>query len=112
MDEIKAKKILDSMSLEDCIAMFNEVANANGFYHSTIHEVDDDSWWNELFRRRKDNCYGLVRDLLDSKDSFNHTDMYFHYDEEGMVFSSFNTKEELLKYISEDFYIEEIYNMN
>lgn len=109
MDESQARLILKGMSLEECIKMWNESLD-----HYTraygIHYMTDDYWWEWLSKHI--GGLGFVSNLLISGDKFNLMDKYFFYDEEGGMFFSFSTKQELTESLGEDFFIKEIRNAN
>jgi hypothetical protein len=91
----EAQEKVEQMSLEDLIKLWNDVvANTEDYMHA-IHEMKDDSWWNELFRKNAKACRMLVRDLYDST-GFYISDKYFFYDDNECYFESFSTKERLL----------------
>lgn len=100
------------MSLEECIEMFNDKVTDGFFFRSTIHEVDDHSWWSALFYNR--HASALVIELLVSAEEskFDRADNYFVYNEEDYVFCSFSIKEDLVEITGEDFFLDEIINRN
>ena len=102
----QAREKVEQMSLEDLITLWNDVvANTEDYMHA-IHEMKDDSWWNELFRKNINMCRMLVCDLLYSVD-FNIEDRYFFYDDNECFFASFTTKEQLIG-LEGDFFVEVI----
>lgn len=109
MDTLNAKKVLEGMTLEECISLWNKGAKDNDMRSCEIHETDDSSWWEWLMN----DVAGLrfVVDLTNSNGcSFNLNNKYFLYDECGMEFISFNTKDELIEIVSEDALINEVIN--
>lgn len=104
MTREEAKGRIEQMSLEDLIKLWNDVvANTEDYMHA-IHEMKDDAWWNELFRKNAKACRMLVCDLFYSID-FNINDKYFFYDDNECYFESFSTKELLLER-NMDFFVE------
>lgn len=100
----QAREKVEQMSLEDLIKLWNDVvANTEDYMHA-IHEMKDDSWWNELFRKNSKACRMLVYDLFYSVD-FSLNDKYFFYDDNECYFESFSTKERLLD-MNMDFFVE------
>lgn len=96
--------MVDRMSLDELIKLWNDVVADSEDYMQAIHEMKDDSWWNELFRRNASMCRMMVRDLLYSVD-FNIEDRYFFYDDNECYFESFTTKEQLVSN-NRDFFVE------
>ena len=108
MTREQAKKILDGMSLEECIDMWNGYAVQMYQRSTEIHEMDDHHWWDYLSREL--GTYYLMWYLLDSSmDNFDRHDKYFFYDENTCDFYSFDDKEGLMKYV-EKWFIEELIN--
>lgn len=108
MTREEAKEILNGMSLEDCIKMWNDAARNEFDFYRIIADMLDDTYWNIL--ARKLGTINLIWDVLDSSmDTFNRLDGYVFYDENERTFYSFDDKEEMLKYI-EEWFIEEIIN--
>lgn len=102
----QAREKVEQMSLEDLITLWNDVvANTEDYMHA-IHEMKDDSWWNELFRKNINICRMLVCDLLYSVE-FNINDKFFFYDDNECFFASFTTKEQLIG-LECDFFVEVI----
>ena len=99
-----ARKKIEQMSLEDLIELWNDVVANTEDCMLEIHEMKDDSWWNELFRKNSKACRMLVCDLLYSVD-FCLNDKYFFYDDNECYFESFSTKERLLD-TNMDFFVE------
>jgi hypothetical protein len=109
MTREQAKEILDGMSLEDCIKMWNDNA-ADMYQRSTeIHENEDDGWWTWLSNEL--GAYYLVGDIAKSikERKYCHYDQYFFYDENECYFYSFDDKKEMMK-ITEGWFIEELIN--
>lgn len=108
MTREQAKEILNGMSLEDCIKMWNDSARNEFDFYRIIADMLDDTYWNILARRL--GTINLIWDVLDSSmDTFNRLDGYVFYDDNECTFYSFDDKEEMLKYI-EEWFIEEIIN--
>lgn len=98
---------LKSMSIHECIDMWNEVASRYDML-SAIGEIDDEDSWSYLMNNIR--SFFFVRDLLSSYEHFNLTDKWFFYDEGCNEFKSFSTKQEMLELGLEEFFIEEIIN--
>lgn len=109
MERNKAKEILEKMSLEDCIKMWNEGMSENRNKISEIHEVEDDDWWN--FISQEIGAYYIMWGLCHCGNAFNRFDEYFFYDNNNATFISFDTKSQMLDLIGE-WFIEEIVNRN
>lgn len=108
MTREQAKEILNGMSLEDCIKMWNESARNEFDFYRVISDMIDDTYWNIL--ARKLGTIDLIWSVLDSSmDTFDRRDGFVFYDENEHTFYSFDDKEEMLKYI-EEWFIEEIIN--
>lgn len=110
MNELEAKEILRGMSFEDCMKMWNDSAKDNYMWEYTIHEIDDDKWWEWLVKRI--GGWIFIYNILSSGEHFNLSDFYFFYDEECNHFISFSTKQEFIEAVEEDFFINEIMNRN
>jgi hypothetical protein len=107
MTREQAKEILNGMSLEDCIKMWNDNAVESYCRAIEIHEMDDENWWNWLTKEL--GGFWLMDFLLRSESTFNRRDMFFFYDENVNEFYSFDNKEEMFEIIGE-WFIEEIIN--
>ena len=109
MTRKQAREILNGMSLEDCIKMWNDGAADMYQRSAEIHENEDDEWWTWLSNEL--GAYYLVRDVLDSSKErkFCSYDTYFFYNEDECRFYSFEDKEDLMKQVGE-WFIEEIIN--
>lgn len=108
MTEMDARNILQGMTFEECIKMWNESAADHYMRAYEIHEIDNDKWWEWLVKDT--GGFFFVRDLLSSGERFNLTDKFFFYDAEGSMFISFSTKQEFIEAVEEDFFINEIQN--
>lgn len=109
MTREQAKCILDAMSLEECIDMWNE-SGADMYRRSAeIHENEEDGWWNYLSKEL--GAYYLVRDVIksDKDGNFRSHDMFFFYDDNDCIFYSFEDKEGMMKLL-EEWFIEELIN--
>lgn len=109
MTREQAKEILDGMSLEDCIKMWNDSAADMYQRSAEIYEVEDDRRWAWLSEEL--GAYYLVADVLKSNKErkFCHYDRYFFYDENDCYFYSFDDKTEMMKH-TEEWFIEELIN--
>lgn len=100
-----AHHILDNMSLEDCICMWNESASDHYCKLWAIHETDDESWWNHV--ASEIGGFDLMKAVKES-DNFCVSDKYFFVDVDYGLIRSFNTKQELLDLVGEDLFLNEI----
>jgi hypothetical protein len=96
-----ALHILNKMTLDECIEMWNEFADKI----DSIHEMDEDSWWNHLANELggKD----LINSTLSSR-SFKNTDKYFFFDSFLGNIQSFSAKEGLIYIIGQDFFLDRL----
>ena len=112
MDYLEAKEVLKAMSFEQCIKMWNESARDNNMRTYEVHEMDDETWWKWLMDNTIPTMF--VKDRLSSSEecgnTFKQTDWHFFYDLESNMFVSFSSKQEFLKVIEEDFFLNEIMN--
>ena len=109
MDREQAWEVLRKMSLQECIEMWNDSVADHYCRAYEIHEMhNDDEWWDYL--AKEIGAYQMIRQLLESGESFNLTDKWFFYDQEEEVFKSFSTKQELMELGAEESFIEIIYN--
>jgi hypothetical protein len=108
MTREQVKEILDRMSLEECIKMWNEsVEITSSDKYRAIHKIEGDEWWDILCVK-----YGtsyIVGDIASSvKDrTFSQYDEYFFYND--CRFYSFSEKEDMMK-ILDAWFIEELMN--
>ena len=109
MTREQAKEILQGMSFEECIEMWNEYGADHYNRSAEIHDMEDFKWWDYLSSSL--GAYYLMWFLLGSDGVFKRTDDFFLYNESSCEFYSFNNKEELL-FLIEDCFIEEIINQN
>ena len=108
MTREQAREILNGMSLEDCIKMWNDSAKAEFNFYRIISNIMDDTYWGVL--AKKLGVLRLMWEVLDSSmDTFDRRDEYVFYDENECTFYSFYDKEGMLKHI-EEWFIEEIIN--
>lgn len=108
MTREQAKEILNGMSLEECIKMWNDTARNDFDFHRVIADMLDDNYWNIL--ARKLGVLGLMWNVLDSSmDTFDRRDGYVFYDENECAFYSFDDKDDLMKHL-EEWFIEELIN--
>lgn len=109
MTREQAREILNGMSLEDCIKMWNDGAADMYQRSAEIHENEDDEWWTWLSNEL--GAGYLVGDIAKSirEKKFCHYDQYFFYDENECYFYSFNDKKEMMKHI-EVWFVEELIN--
>jgi hypothetical protein len=109
MTREQAKEILDGMSLEECIKMWNDSAVDMYQRSAEIHENEEDAWWTWLSNEL--GAYYLVADVLRSskENQYCHYDRYFFYETNDRYFYSFDDKKEMMKY-TEEWFIEELIN--
>ena len=107
MTREQAKEILNGMSLEGCIKMWNDSVPDHYRRFCEIHEVDDDEWWDRLANEL--GGYYFMWNLLNCEGIFNKNDEYFLYNQDSCEFISFDNKERLMLFM-EDWFIEEIIN--
>ena len=109
MTREQAKEILNGMSLEDCIKMWNESDEKMYRRNETIHETEEDEWWERL--NEEYGAHYLVYDIAGSvkEGMFCPYDTYFFYNGDDCWLYSFTDKEELMK-ILEAWFIDEIIN--
>ena len=108
MTREQAKEILNGMSLEDCIKMWNDSATDMYRRSAEIHKMDDSDWWCYLSLEL--GAYSLICSILDSSmEDFDRRDDYFLYDEDANVFYSFGYKDKMIKFFGE-WFIEELIN--
>lgn len=101
-----AEDVIKSMTLQECIDMWNE--STDQFHQlSKMQPMDDEKWWNHLAKEL--GAWDLMHFVWNSGEDFNDTDMYFVYIEDGCTFFSFSTKQELMELMG-DFFIDEITN--
>lgn len=109
MDREQAWEVLRKMSLQECIEMWNDSVADHYCRAYEIHEMhNDNERWDYL--AKEIGAYQMVRQLLESGESFNLTDRWFFYDQEEEVFKSFSTKQEFMELGAEESFIEIIYN--
>jgi hypothetical protein len=103
---VSAEDILKSMTLQECIDMWNE--STDRFHQlSKMQPMENEEWWNHLAKEL--GAWDMMHFLWKSGENFNDSDMYFVYVEDGCTFFSFSTKQELMELMGE-FYIDEIIN--
>lgn len=100
-----AHHILDNMSLEECITMWNESASDHYCKLWEIHEVCDESWWNHI--ANEIGGFDLMKAVRQSAE-FDTSEKWFFYDMDYGHLKSFNTKSNLIDFIGEDFFLNEI----
>ena len=100
-----ARHILDKMTLSDCITMWNESASDHHQKMWEIHAMDDNAWWNNLALLL--GGFDLVQSVRHSAE-FDTSEAWFFYDVDLGHLRSFNFKSDLLDYIGEDFFLNEI----
>lgn len=101
-----AHKRLEQMSMEDCIKFWNEHSGDHYHRFTEIRPMEDEDRWNELAGHL--GAWDFFHYLTNSGENFNDSDRFFGYIEDSCEFFSFSTKSELLSYITEDWFIEEL----
>ena len=110
MTREQAEIILDKMSLDECIKMWNDEGGADMYCRCMeIHEVDDDGWWEYLHKEL--GARHIAEKLVESRadEKFSHYDRYYLYNEDDCTFYSFDSKKDLMKILGE-WFIEELIN--
>ena len=110
MNGRQAEIILKNMSFDECVDMWNNSAVDHYMRAYEVPEVEDEDWWQWLSGEM--GAYNLARCILESKSSFCFSDTFFFCDTDLERFYSFNTKEEFIDIIKEDFFLDEIMNRN
>ena len=105
--DYEAHKKLQQMTLEECIEYWNESVCDHYCRNMEIFETDDEDKW-EWFAKGLGAYYLAVR--IANSDDFKMNKLYSVYLEEGEQFASFNTKEELIELIGEDWFIDNFMN--
>jgi hypothetical protein len=104
-DDDYAHHILNKMTLAECIEMWNESASDHYQKMWEIHAMDEESWWNYLASEL--GGYDLMKSARQSA-CFNIADEWFFYDVDCGLLKSFDLKSDLLDYVGEDFFLNEI----
>lgn len=109
MTREQAEIILDGMSLDECIKMWNESGADHYCRSKEIHECEDNDWWTYLSNEL--GAYYLVWDIQKSakEGHFTQCDWYFFYDDNDCLFYSFDDKDGLMKLLG-IWFIEELIN--
>lgn len=107
MNREQAMARLAEMSLDECITMWNESDEKMYRRNETIHETEDDEWWERLYSEY--GAHYLVYDIAGSvkERMFCPYDTYFFYNGDDCRLYSFTDKEELMK-ILEPWFIDEL----
>lgn len=104
-DDDSAHHILDKMTLSDCITMWNESASDNHQKMWEIHAMDENAWWDYLAKEL--GGFGLMTSVRQSAE-FDTSEEWFFYDVDCECLRSFSLKSDLLDYVGEDFFLNEI----
>lgn len=99
------RNIFDRMTLDECIKMWNESASDHYQKMWEIHAMDEKSWWDYLAKVL--GGFDLVQSVRHSAE-FDPSEEWFFYDVELGHLRSFNFKSDLLDYVGEDFFLNEI----
>ena len=101
-----ARAKFEKMTLLECINLWNESACDHYCKFWAIHGMANEDWWNELAHEL--GAYDLIQMVKTSAGQFNDADEWFFYDVDDASLRSFNTKEELIDHVGEDFFIEHL----
>lgn len=101
-----AHKRLEQMSMEDCIKFWNDRSGDHYHRFNEIRPMEDEDRWNEIAGHL--GAWNFFHYLTNSGENFNDSDRFFGYIEDSCEFFSFSTKSELLSYITEDWFVEEL----
>lgn len=101
-----AHKRLEQMSMEDCIKFWNDRSGDHYHRFTEIRPMEDEDRWNEIAGHL--GAWDFFHYLANSGENFNDSDRFFGYIEDSCEFFSFSTKSELLSYITEDWFVEEL----
>lgn len=104
VNDLDAQVYFNNMSVEECVNYWNRHVSD---FMNKIHETEDENYWDRMSREL--GALNLVRAICDSND-FHECREYVCYIEDNGTFFSFSTKEQLLEYITEDWFIEELMN--
>lgn len=99
----EAHRVLERMSYDECIKMWNEYASDHYRRSNEIHSMDENDWWVYLIELIEGRYFAA--DMLKSE-YFDSRDTHFYYDYDKEQFKSFSSKDDLLFVCSEDFFIE------
>jgi hypothetical protein len=108
MDREQAIRQFRSMSMQDCMKMWNEKACDHYCRYVEMHKMAELGWWDRLAEEL--GAWDMLLAVLNGGENFNVSDMYFFYDEECGHMRSFSTKQELTEQIGTDFFIENLMN--
>lgn len=108
MTREQAYERLRAMSTHDCINYWNDNAVDHYCRLWRIYAMSDLVAWNGLAREL--GAWDLIQAVLNAGEHFNDSDMFFFYDVECNHIRSFNTKQELLEQVGEDFFIVSLTN--
>ena len=99
----QAHKVFESMSLKDCISLWNDSITTEWAKRTEVHSMDDNEWWSYLIEKIEGRYFAA--DMMNSS-MFSSKEDYFFYDADCEQFKSFSTKEDMIYVCSEDFFIE------
>lgn len=105
MTQKQAEKRLKEMTLQEMIDLWNDKVE---MYEKTsvIGEMDDVEHWDMLGKEL--GGYQLARILINGGEDFHEPDDYVFCNIETETIFSFSTKQEMLEYIGEDWFIDEL----
>lgn len=106
--DASAVERLQQMTLQECIDLWNEYLDQ---FHqlSYIKPMEDEDWWNHLAKEL--GAWDMMHFVQNSGADFNDADMHFAYIEDNCTFFSFSTKQELVEYTGEQFFIDILDNL-
>ena len=99
----QAHKVFESMSLKDCISIWNDSITTEYGKRTEVHSIDDNDWWVYLIEHIEGRYFAAD---MQNSEKFSNKDDYFFYDADGEQFKSFSTKDDMIYVCSEDFFIE------
>lgn len=105
--DASAVEKFQQMNIHECIALWNGYLDQ---FHqlSYIKPMEDADWWNRLAKEL--GAWDMMHFVWNSGADFNDADMYFTYLEDNCTFFSFSTKQELVEYVGEQFFIDALDN--
>lgn len=106
MTRQQAEIVLDGMSLDECIKMWNESGADHYCRIWEIHEVDEDGWWDYLSGEL--GAHHIAKTLWESRADgfFSHYDRFYFYDDNDCRLYSFDTKDGLMELLGLWFIVE------
>lgn len=100
-----ARHILDKMTLPECITMWNESACDHYMRLWRVEPMDNEEWWESLGKEL--GGYELSKAIRSARMGDKVYEFFF-YDVDYNVIRPFNTKQEFIDQVGEDFFLNEI----